>query len=46
MRAKKYFFKSYTLAICTRRQLSYNPHAQAVKQRLSELRRSVGAKAS
>jgi peptidoglycan/xylan/chitin deacetylase (PgdA/CDA1 family) len=46
MAAKKFFFKSYTVAKGTRRQLSYNPRAQAVKRRLSELQRSVRAKAS
>jgi peptidoglycan/xylan/chitin deacetylase (PgdA/CDA1 family) len=41
MAAKKFFFKSYTVAKGARRQLSYNPRAQAVKQRLSKLRSGV-----
>jgi len=41
MAAKKFFFKSYTVAKGTRRQLSYSPRAQAVKQQLSKLRSGV-----
>jgi peptidoglycan/xylan/chitin deacetylase (PgdA/CDA1 family) len=39
MAAKKALFRSYTAALGTRRMLSYNPSAQAVKQRLSALAR-------
>jgi peptidoglycan/xylan/chitin deacetylase (PgdA/CDA1 family) len=45
MAAKKFFFKSYTVAQGTRRQLSCNPRAQLVKRRLSELQRGIRAKA-
>jgi len=39
MAVKKAFFRSYTAALGTRRMLSYNPAAQAVKQRLTALAR-------